>query len=217
MCFNGQDKKSFGLLVVKFYSFTNLFILIFSIIHYVVGSNPANYISDRKGYFANYEGDLGLIFFNIASNFMIIFFFNLMNSILLWNQYLNGGIKERVIFEGLCAFLSYLTLVLLSVYLAVDRGNFVSSVIPVLILTIIIFLMSIYFLIIIWNTAEKFEKKLINNLAKEAIKHPTQNNQLNLNRSNNNQEEVKNNNVIELKKRQNNDVKVINNQIQMNE
>ena len=85
MCFNGQDKKSFGLLVVKFYSFTNLFILIFSIIHYVVGSNPANYISDRKGYFANYEGDLGLIFFNIASNFMIIFFFNLMNSILLWN------------------------------------------------------------------------------------------------------------------------------------
>ena len=77
--------------------------------------------------------------------------------------------------------------------------------------------MSIYFLIIIWNTAEKVEKKLIKNLAKEAIKHPTQNNQLNLNRSNNNQEEVKNNNVIELKKRQNNDVKVINNQIQMNE
>ena len=163
MC-EGQKKRSYGFLMVKFYAFTNLFIFIFSILHYVVALNPYSFISDNKKYLINFQGDLAIVFVGTANRYLIVFIFNVMNSIILWIQFIDGGIKERIIMEVVCSCLSYLELVFESIALLVKLGNYVTSVIPLFILTVIIFLQSIYFMIIIIFTAEKVEKKFIRNM-----------------------------------------------------
>lgn len=189
-----------GLLIVKIYTFSNLIILVFSIIHYVVAFSPKTYISDKREFMSNFDGDIAINFISAANRYLIVFLFNCMNSIILWRQFLAGGIKERVIFEAVCIGLSYLDLVIESLFLIVQPGTLVSSVVPLFILSILVFLFGIYYSIVIIYTSEKVEEKFILSLKKAQNEAVAQNIEIQINNNPRPMEEEKEQNKeIELK------------------
>jgi hypothetical protein len=189
-----------GFFIVKLYTFTNIIILIFSIIHYVVAFKPITYIADKREFMSNFEGDIAINFINAANRYLIVFLFNLMNSIILWRQYLIGGIRERVIFEAVCISVSYLDLVIESLFLLVEPGSLVSSVIPLLILSILLLLFGLYYTVVIIYTSDKVEEIFINSLKKVVNDVIAQNIEININNNPRPPEEEKQQNqAIELK------------------
>jgi len=189
-----------GFFIVKLYTFTNIIILIFSIIHYVVAFKPITYIADKREFMSNFEGDIAINFINAANRYLIVFLFNRMNSIILWRQYLIGGIRERVIFEAVCISVSYLDLVIESLFLLVEPGSLVSSVIPLLILSILLLLFGLYYTVVIIYTSDKVEEIFINSLKKVVNDVIAQNIEININNNPRPPEEEKQQNqAIELK------------------
>jgi len=189
-----------GFFIVKLYTFTNIIILIFSIIHYVVAFKPITYIADKREFMSNFEGDIAINFINAANRYLIVFLFNLMNSIILWRQYLIGGIRERVIFEAVCISVSYLDLVIESLFLLVEPGSLVSSVIPLLILSILLLLFGLYYTVVIIYTSDKVEEIFINSLKKVVNDVIAQNIEININNNPRpHEEEKQQNQAIELK------------------
>ena len=176
MCGTNEEN---GLMVVRVYTFTNLIILIFSIVHFVVAYNPSNYISDTTNYMNNYEGDVALNFIGAATRFMICFLFNLMNSIILWRQFLTGGLKERIVFEAICIILTYFWLVIESIILMINPGSFVSSVVPLFVICIILFLIGIYFMVVIIINSDTLETKYIKSMTVTKPKPEGQNIEIN--------------------------------------
>jgi hypothetical protein len=149
---------------------------------------------------SNFEGDIAINFINAANRYLIVFLFNLMNSIILWRQYLIGGIRERVIFEAVCISVSYLDLVIESLFLLVEPGSLVSSVIPLLILSILLLLFGLYYTVVIIYTSDKVEEIFINSLKKVVNDVIAQNIEININNNPRPPEEEKQQNqAIELK------------------
>ncbi len=170
-----------GFFIVKVYTFSNIIILIFSIIHYVVAFRPITYIADKREFMSNYEGDIAINFINAANRYLIVFLFNIMNSIILWRQYLTGGIRERVMFEAVCISVSYLDLVIESLFLLFEPGSLVSSVIPLLILSILLLLFGLYYTVVIIYTSDKVEEIFIKSLKKVGNDSIGQNIEININ------------------------------------
>jgi hypothetical protein len=114
-----------------------------------------------------------------------------MNSIILWRQFIVGGIRERVILEAVCISVSYLDLVIESLFLLFVPGALVSSVIPLLILSILLLLFGIYYTIVIIYTSKKVEEIFINSLKKAEIDKMAHKIQLNMNNNPRSLEEEK--------------------------
>jgi hypothetical protein len=163
MCWDHYD-RSIGLNFVRLYTFTNLLVLIFSIVHFVSAFNPSNYINDLDNYYINYQNDLGLQLMGVASRYLCLFLFNVMNSIMLWYQFSTGGIKERVLFEAVCYLLSYLELFIESIYLLVTPSTFLATVVPNFVFMLILFGLSIYIFVVIVLTSDKVEELYIKNM-----------------------------------------------------
>jgi len=130
---------------------------------------------------SNYEGDIAINFINAANRYLIVFLFNIMNSIILWRQYLTGGIRERVMFEAVCISVSYLDLVIESLFLLFEPGSLVSSVIPLLILSILLLLFGLYYTVVIIYTSDKVEEIFIKSLKKVGNDAIGQNIEININ------------------------------------